>query len=285
MEVQPVNSRILFILVNYFRDEEVIGFIRQELMSLLSGGEKDFRVMVVNNGSRQPEKLAKEIQAFSMADVIHAPANMGYLGAARYGLQQLENAGKPWPELVILCNTDMELKDRNLVIKMLQRLAPLDFAVAGPSVLSGRFNHHDQNPFMEERISRKRLLFLRFVFSLYPVYCLYQLLAVGKAFLKADGNRTGGKQELREVYAVHGSFLVMRSDFLHRIYKELSQAPFLFGEEIFLAELARKYGMKVIFDSNLQVIHREHATTGLWKKPALIRLMHASLDMLLKEFF
>lgn len=285
MDNQPVDPRILFILVNYYQDEEILRFISQELMTLTSAGEKDFRVMVVNNRSRQPERLSQEILAWPEAAVVHPNANLGYLGAARYGLQQLENAGKPWPELIILCNTDMVLPDRNLVTNIIERLGSLDFAIAGPSVLSARFNRHDQNPFMEERISKKRLSFLRFVFSLYPVYCLYQLLAVCKAFLKAEGSRAGGKQAVKEVYAVHGSFLIMHREFLHRIRKELAQAPFLFGEEIFLAELARKYGMKVIFDSNLQVIHQEHATTGLWKKPSLIRLMHASLDLLLKEFF
>ena len=264
MDNQPVNPMILFILVNYYQDEEILRFISQELMTLTSAGEKDFKVMVVNNGSRQPERLSQAILAWPEADVVHPHANLGYLGAARYGLQQLENTGKRLPELVILCNTDMIFPDRNLVKTMIERLGSLDFAVAGPSVLSSRFNHHDQNPFMEERISKKRLLFLRFVFSLYPVYYLYQLLAVCKAFLKADGNRAGGKQAVKEVYAVHGSFLIMRNKFLYRIRQDLAQAPFLFGEEIFLAELARKYGMSVIFDNNLQVIHQEHATTGLW---------------------
>lgn len=64
-------------------------------------------------------------------------------------------------------------------------------------------------------------------------------------------------ERTRKIYAPFGAFIVF-----HRRYFEagghLNYGSFLFGEEIFVAETARRLGMAIVYDSRLRLCHREH---------------------------
>jgi hypothetical protein len=79
--------------------------------------------------------------------------------------------------------------------------------------------------------------------------------------------------------------MAFSSAFLSSSALKLSDAPFLFGEELYVAEVARAIGAKSYFDSRLRVFHKEHATTKTFKSKALVKLLHNSTSRILKEFY
>jgi hypothetical protein len=64
-----------------------------------------------------------------------------------------------------------------------------------------------------------------------------------------------------EVYAAHGSFIIFhRNYFLER--NDFSHKPFLFGEEISVAENLRSSQLKAVYWPDLKIKHQEHQSTG-----------------------
>lgn len=271
---------IVYVVVNYFNDEEVIRFLSEEIRSQIIPG---VWVLVVNNGSYQVENLKSEVVKMDFVEFMDAGTNRGYLGAAWYGLEILVEKWGEWPGMVILSNTDMKIRTQNLLNELMLQLSPLNFGMAGPSIHSFRYKKQNQNPFFERRITNNRLRILITVFSSYPGYIIYQLLAILKASFFTRNQQVA--MEVRSVYSVHGSFMIFNTSFLKQIENEIKEAPFLFGEEIYLAELARKYNRSVLFLPQFAVDHMEHATTGIFKSPRLVKQMLNALQIIRTKFF
>ena len=135
--------------------------------------------------------------------------------------------------------------------------------------------------------------FYKWVFRFYLVYLAYQLLALTKQNLRdiiSQINKTSNAADsidLRsphEIYAPHGCFIIF-----HRSYFDaggsLDHGAFLFGEEVFVAETARRLGVKVSHDPRLGVIHHEHMTTGRFKNRRLARYSWEASKFCADEFF
>ena len=75
----------------------------------------------------------------------------------------------------------------------------------------------------------------------------------------------------------------MRNSFIQMNIENLKRAPFLFGEEIYLAELAFAAGKKAAIVNNVVIFHHEHATTGLFKTRKMLKLLKQSMDFLYHE--
>jgi len=87
-----------------------------------------------------------------------------------------------------------------------------------------------------------------------------------------------------KIYAPHGSFIA-----LHRSYFErggsLEYGAFLFGEEIFIAETARRLGLTVLYEPSVRIEHTERSTAaGLWNRDAS-RFRKQASRYLAKTFF
>ena len=63
----------------------------------------------------------------------------------------------------------------------------------------------------------------------------------------------------------------------------LDHGAFLFGEEVFVAESARKFGMEIVYDKRLRVIHSEHVTTRSSKDR--MKYKYEAARYCAKEFF
>jgi GT2 family glycosyltransferase len=70
------------------------------------------------------------------------------------------------------------------------------------------------------------------------------------------------------IYAPHGSFLIFSSEYF-RAGGSLDFPCFLFGEEVYLAEVLRKLGLDVVYEPSLEVVHQEHKSTKLVKSREL----------------
>jgi hypothetical protein len=79
------------------------------------------------------------------------------------------------------------------------------------------------------------------------------------------------RARLRRIYAPHGSFIVFSREYFDR-GGTLAHVPFLYGEEIMVAETARRLNLAVVYDPGFQIKHVEHSTTG---KNPLVRQYQA----------
>lgn len=285
-EVAAEKPLILVICVDYHNDELTVSFTNH-VLSLPSVA--DVRVVVVDNRP-QNERTPQAALEVSEATVYVPGKNLGYLGGADWGRTSFMAETGCTPEWIIVSNPDIELPDDRFFDHLLElghdSAGPPPEVVAPDIVLSeasGRGKPIRQNPYMPRRPSplamRAFLALARF-----PVaYALYDYLSVWRLL-------SGVSQHHRvppgvRIYAPFGAFLVFHRSFFDR-GGELSKGPFLFGEEIFIAETARALGMSVRYDPSLVVVHHQQ----LLRRPFASRrrqaqTTHDSLRFLVDRYF
>ena len=281
---------VLVTCVNYHNERETEAFIgklgEQRIPGTLS-------TVVVNcNEAGDPD--LSFIAGVPGVEVASPGRNLGYFGGAAYGLRRyLED--NPLPDWVVVSNTDIAFPDRDFFGRLLA-LYPEGAGVVAPSIHSN-LSSRDQNPYMARRPPAARMHFYKWIFRFYPVYTAYHALSLARGKLLSvvpgvtsgnapgDAGAAGGpRSSPRSIYAPHGSFVLF-----HRRYFEaggnLDHGAFLFGEEVFVAETARRLGLPVEYDPRLALLHREHATTGLFKNRKVARFQWEASAYCAEEFF
>ena len=87
-----------------------------------------------------------------------------------------------------------------------------------------------------------------------------------------------------DIYAGHGSFMLLTRSFFRK-YDKIEYPIFLFGEELYLAELVRKEGMRVRYMPNLKVEDNEHVSTSKMKKKFYFKCNTESIKYILETFY
>jgi GT2 family glycosyltransferase len=132
--------------------------------------------------------------------------------------------------------------------------------------------------------------FHKWVSRSYPTVSAYNLFSLIKTELL---RMSAGLQKPRPaattshpvaIYAPHGSFLIFNWSYFST-GGTLDHPTFLFGEEIFVAEAARRLKLRVVHDPRLVVFHEEHATTGIFPRAAMARYLRESSAYMADQFF
>jgi GT2 family glycosyltransferase len=267
------EDQLLYIVVNYYNEAQVQHFVCSEL---LNQSLRPFRIAIVDNGSAG--EMLKELAAVDGSIMLLKPGcNTGYLGAANFALQKYSET-HPLPGYVVLSNVDMHFLHNDSLQNILST-SPPDADVIGPGVVSSE-NNKPLNPFYSERISAAKLKFLISIFSFYPAYLAYQFLSLVSKYMPGRGKQNNDAY----VYALHGSMMIFRKSYFEK-GGTFNFGSFLFGEELFIAEICRRQGMKSFYNSKVEIIHDEHSTTGLIKKPKYIKWMRDSLSYIYNTYF
>jgi GT2 family glycosyltransferase len=271
------QSKILFLLVNYFNENEVSSFISEQLQPEVNNF---IDIVITDNGSKETSLLSEIENKYSNVFLGKSENNLGYFGAANLGLTNYLNKHKAYPDATIVCNTDIVLQVNFLEI-LQQKLNTQNFDVLGPSIHSNLLNYY-QNPYIVNRIAKGKLKFLHFVSSSYMLYNLFTVYHLLKT--KLVGRQNASQILVANPYAIHGSFMIFNKTFFER-GGTINYPSVLFGEELFVAEQVRKLNLKMAYEPLLQVEHNEHATTGVFKSRKTVAYLHQSYTYLLKTYF
>jgi len=259
------QPEILIICVNFHCEEDVRRFV---IETLDQRGSDWLRVVVVDNGSDEAvdPPLASLVKRDSRVSVLATEANLGYYGGAAWGLQKYLEA-RAVPNWIVVSNPDIQFVGGDFFERLLTLHSSSPPAVVAPSIFARELGG-DQNPYMVERPSWARIHFYKWTFRFYLTCIAYHLLALAKVHLnrllrtrlQREATSTEALRLPRAIYAPHGSFVLF-----HRSYfgagGNFRHGARLYGEELFVAESARRLGLKVIYDPRLQVLHRRHSTT------------------------
>ena len=250
---------VLMICVNYRKPAETARFVTSALQQSL---RSPLRVVVVDN-SPTPQASMNDPNVRILA----AGKNLGYFGAAAAALSD-HLKSHPLPDWVIVSNPDVYLPDHSVLQRLCDSHRGDEPAVIAPSIRT-LDSGSDQNPYMRRRPSRLRMHMYSWIYSAYPVDFTFQGLAWikhrvldGLSKLPPAGNAT----QPEKIYAPHGSFIA-----LHRSYFErggtLEFGAFLFGEEIFIGETARRLGLNVLYEPSVVIEHTErNMASTMWNR-------------------
>lgn len=267
--------KVLLIAVNYNSYKSLNLFLNSLSLAKISCRNYfSLRVDIVDNSSAK-ENI--ERSRFPNLNLFITPCdNLGYLGGVDALLHRRKDIGEY--NYVIISNVDIIVSStffKDLFeVKIEDKIGWIAPRIW--SLVEGR----DRNPGILDRYSKKRLHLLKIMFRFPFLHRLYKRTLYKRKKLNVK-NRVVASQE---IYAGHGSFIILTCQFFKR-YSTINYPVFLFGEEIYLAELIRKAELKVLYNPKLRVEDMEHVSTGQMNAHFYYKCHYEALSYLLKTFY
>lgn len=277
--------KLLICIVNYKSDDLLVRFLSSIRYASHSGVSRATpTVLVIDNSLRGDDEkgpfLARVRSELPECEVIFPQNNLGYFGALP--LAQARQASLA-ASVVIFCNADIVLADD--FFDQLDTLSATPAAVVAPAIISDLGDGVDQNPQRTHRISTEKLRTLQLLYSLGVTFFIHQFLGN----LKVAARKYLYRHSLQSVpaspatiYAPHGALFIFTDAefFMHLPRYE----PFLFGEELFIAEEALLSKKTIIYCPQLRVLDSCHASTGLLSISRRRAMMKESIDFILRKY-
>lgn len=197
--------------------------------------------------------------------------NIGYLGGA---LPLYNQYGGDY-DYVGIANVDLQLQPDFFL-----QLATQDQSDAGwiaPDIYTPQNLHHE-NPFMLQRPEKRHFIRWNIIYSNTLIFRLYHLLH------RIKGRHTSAISQTMPIYAGHGSFMLFTRAFV-QTYPTLHFPAFMYGEEIFLAELVRQARLKTYYIPNLHITNTGSISTGTLPQHIKSQWSKQSLKAIYQLFF
>ena len=279
-----MTARILYVAVNY----ETAALCERFVAQFSNPGARAWNaslVVVDNSSMPSQERLVEKAKRWPEdVQLLVAPANLGYFGAVRYALTQPSVkrllGESDW---MVVSNVDL-LFDREQLERSTARHTPATTAVIAPRILS-LADGSEQNPYMRKRPTTLRIHAYRMIFRSYWALLAYSWGAQAWRSVRRRLGRSGGAPSGQQlIYAPHGSFMILSSSCFARA-EDFAFQPFLFGEEIFIAEAAARAGLAVVFDPAILVMHEDHAGMQSLPRREIQRFHLESAEWIARTYF
>jgi len=291
-------KNIVLICVNYNTDADTRNFVAS-VQKILFSDQVD--IVIANNSAKNDHDAALKDLENQNTMVVNIPENLGYFGGAQaawecYQKTNFKKLRSGYP-LVIVSNVDIEFPDSYFFEKLKKIKIHSDIGVLAASIISD-LSQRDCNPFLHQRPSRLRMHFYKWIFSNYLSCQLYQLLGLGKLFLKSlvkikQTQMPSSPSTLPvvekpndplHIYAAHGCMMIFTPSYFN-LGGNFVHGAFLYGEEITVAEFCRKHHLGTIYLPELKARHREHGSTGLFYSRSTIRYIGKSSRYIADTYF
>jgi len=278
--------KLLFGIVNYHTDEALLRLLDSVRVAAQAAGDAfSISLLVVDNSQRDAADeagfIARLQSKFAATSVDYPRANLGYFGALPRIQARVAEQGA---ELVVVSNADLTLAP-DFFVQLRSRL-PSAGAVIAPAILAEGGEGFDQNPKHVQRRSKRDLELLRFLYSSRPTFFGQQLLGHLKERLRSRRKAEGPRATYASgtpIYAAHGAlFVFTKAAFFLSLPKF---DPFLFGEELFVAEEARRQKEATIYVPEMRVNDTRHASTAALGSDRRRRLMFSSIEFILCNYY
>lgn len=265
-------TKLALFCVTYNSYNELFSFLDSVSCAITESGNFDVDVYVADNTEKNIKNLSNiyEDAPFKLK-VFAFNTNYGYMGAISRMVNGIDCSEY---DFIAISNVDLILS-KDALSQLLSTNISDDIGWIAPALLSG-LEKRDRNPQILKRYSIGRLKLLRLMFKypiLHYVYC--------KTFYK---RKKMSKYGPMDIYAGHGSFMLFTKSFYSH-NKTLDYPIFLYGEEIFLAELCRNAGLRVVYRPNIVIYDEEHVSTSKLKRSFYYKCNYEALDFLIRKFY
>lgn len=263
--------KILLLCVNYNTKDSLIEYLLSVKKSLDQINNVFLEIVVVDN-SDTPIEIDNLSTSLDL-QYVFTGKNLGYLGAISYAIEENHILLTEY-DYFMISNVDVTVDSS--FFKVLSTLrVPTDVAWIAPSIYSN-YEKRDRNP---QRICRPTLRRLKLISYLYKYPFLDWMYT--NTFYRLKRNE---QEYIYDIYTGHGSFMIFTQNLAHTGF-QLKFPSFLFGEELYLAELIRTFCMKCIYFPNLKVYDKEHVSTSKLKKQIYYKWNYESIMILINSFW
>ena len=232
-----------------------------ESISLCSLPKKISISIADNSSTIKSLKKLKKLKSKTKIniEIFSNEKNFYYWPAAKKIISSLCDSKKDtFPNWILICNNDVLFKDKKF-FKKLEKIDLVKYPIIGPEIINGK--GHRLNPFMNKPLNFFSRLYWRVYFFSYPssiliskIKELIKLLLFNNKVSNIDSTKA------YEVYSVHGSAILFSSYFF-KSGGWLDDNFDLYGEELTVAEIAKKLSIPINYLPNLILNHDEHTST------------------------
>ena len=232
-------------------------------------------VIVGNDNSCENDFFEEINNSNFIIQYFKSPGNIGYMKGFIYGYLKCRDIKPKW---YIMSNTDILYPDKFFISKLLAKEYK-NICCIGPSIFVPETGAY-QNPMAVNRITRLRLKRHCLIFNNRLSGSVYILLSNLKKKFK-----TFKKDKIsKKIYLAHGAYMIFSPDLMNAMNQNPFE-PFLYSEELYVAEVARLMKKDIYYDADLKIIHNEHSVTGKTNLRKKICQMHESYLWIYKKFF
>ena len=196
--------------------------------------------------------------------------NRGYLG----GALPIYNAKAKGYDFVSISNVDLRLEED--FFEQLLTVETKNVGWIAPDIYTDKIKRHE-NPYMLSRPTKRNFWIWNIIYSSTLIYRLYHRLYLLK-------NTQSKQYPACTIYAGHGSFMLFTKSFVE-LHPEIHFPTFMYGEEIWFAELVRKAQLTVHYIPTLRIANIGNISTGLINQKMKSAWSKESLRAIYKQFF
>jgi GT2 family glycosyltransferase len=271
-----IKNKIAFLCVNYNSYDELYNYLNsidEAIMKIKN--ELVVEIMIADNTTDKYENIDTKkytnvtIQSFPFHN------NLGYLGGVSEIIKNIPKIKFNEYAYVVISNVDI-LLPYDFFEKLMNYDSTENIAWIAPQIYSQK-EKRDRNPKVLKRPNIQHINKLLFLYSFPILYKLYTATLYKMKQRKSSVSNKG------RIYAGHGSFMIFSGDFFER-NRNFKFPSFLFGEELFLAELVRSSDAIVFYEPAITVNDIDHASTGKLKRTAYCKMNYDSLTKIKKYY-
>lgn len=255
---------VLIIMVNYGSYKEMNDYLIS-IEKAVAVVDKDIKVTVAIVDNTENNMLPVDYQS-SILEVLVFPynVNLGYMGGATRALEDMGKETVCKYDYVIISNVDIQLAE-DFFVELLN-VNSTGCGWIAPAVCR-RSDGTNENPFMPVRPSRSKLKLICYIYA-WPL--AYRLMHLRSVIKRRFFNAT---QTTNDIYAGIGSIIITTKELIDKHYPYRFPA-FMYGEEIYFAEIVRMSKLKTIYAPSVRVDDITGVSTnklGLKRKCSMMR--------------
>lgn len=263
-------KELLLVCVNYNSYKELDAYLKSISVAKSKCSEINVKVHVADNSTNYQNVDPNSYQNLSIQQEHFA--NIGYMGAAQTVINNINDISKY--NFVIISNVDI-LMDENFLLRLNSMLLSNDIGWIAPSIKSLLIKR-DKNPSVFRRYPKWKLVALKHTYNRF-VLPIYEKIYY-------NSKQQGVNYAEQDIYAGHGSFFLFTKSFINA-YPKLDYPIFLYGEELYFAELNKKAGLRVRYIPSLVINDFEHISTSLIRRQTYYDYNKQAINYILKRFY
>lgn len=227
-----INGLIAIILVNYNGFDDSVACVR----SILSSEYTNYRIILVDNGSRDQEKILRNEFLNTNADIVISEKNLGFSGGNNIGIQYAQE--KYDPEYFLLLNNDTVIVENTL-----SNLMSHSNLVEKTGLVTGKIYYYS-NP--------ETTWYAGGIFNFNTGIADQPLLGTGETY---------SKNGCVEVTFATGCVMLLHKSVIDEVGL-LDEEYFLYAEDTDYCCRIMQAGYKLIYVPSAVIYHKVSASTG-----------------------
>ncbi|MCH5296426.1 MAG: glycosyltransferase family 2 protein [Ruminococcus sp.] len=253
---------ICFVILHYLTDKDTIECV--ESIESLDGADKA-KIVIVDNFSNNGsiEKVSTAIDKFSNCKILYSDKNLGFAKGNNIGYSYVKKTfGNSF---IVVLNNDTVIKQNDFITRIVDTYNKNSYAVLGPDIISLIDGGH-QNPLgkipskkaVKKDINKYRFLLLLSRLGVYNQ--IQKHFGANRAAKKVRLEKPQSKEIIDS--ALHGSCLIFSPDFISVMDEAFCPDTFLYKEEFILSKRCEKKNLKMFFNSEIEIFHKEDSSTN-----------------------